>query len=142
MKTLTITVMIAATTIFSCKSPSEAVETKKTEPIKSELETSVTGEESDIIYDAIISFTSRGSGIDNDIKNKVDKILADFNANNDDKIKPEISPWGREGEVDYHFITKNLSTIQKQALSAQIKEVIGSSETVFIMLHKKAVHKR
>jgi hypothetical protein len=68
--------------------------------------------------------------------------LADFNAENDKKLEPEIVPWGREGEVDYHFITKNLSTTQKKNLSTKIKEAIGSSDTVFIMFNKKAVHKR
>ena len=99
-------------------------------------------ETQETVYDVIISFTSRASGIDRDIKDKVDKILSNFNAENENKIKPEIAPWGREGEVDYHFITKNLSTNQKKALTTKIKEAIGSSDTVFILFNKKAVHKR
>jgi hypothetical protein len=139
MKTLTIPFILALVTLFSCNSTSQAV---KSDAIETTSETSVNTEKPEIIYDAIISFTSRASGIDNDIKNKIDKILADFNAENDKKLEPEIVPWGREGEVDYHFITKNLSTAQKKNIAAQIKEAIGSSETVFIMYNKKSVHKR
>ncbi len=139
MKTLAIPLIIVLATFFSCNSSSQAV---KSNTIETRSETSAKTEQPEIIYDAIISFTSRASGIDNDIKNKIDKILADFNAENDNKLIPEIVPWGREGEVDYHFITKNLSTSQKKAISTQIKEAIGASETVFIMNNKKAVHKR
>ena len=139
MKTLTITIMIASATLYSCKSTSQAVEANKTE---TKSDTSAKTETQETVYDVIISFTSRASGIDRDIKDKVDKLLSNFNAENENKIKPEIAPWGREGEVDYHFITKNLSTNQKKALTTKIKEAIGSSDTVFILFNKKAVHKR
>ena len=73
---------------------------------------------------------------------KIDKIISDFNASNKTKLEPEITPWGREGEVDYHFITKNLSTKQKKELLGKFKAAIGSSDMAHIILDKKSVHKR
>ncbi len=136
MRILTLTALLFATTLFSCKCTSHATKTETAAVSNTE----TTDQEN--TYDVIISFTSKAAGIDNSIKNKVDAIIADFNAKNGNKIEPEIVPWGREGEIDYLFLTKNLSTTEKKSFIAQVKESLGSSDTVFISFDKKAVHKR
>jgi|TARA_B110000116_G_C16362910_1_gene370640 hypothetical protein len=138
MKTLFLTLIIASATLFSCKSPSKAINSEKTVSENSELPAST----KETVFDIIIVFISKASGIDSDLKAKIDSELASFNQKHKTNIKPEIASWGREGERDYLFQTKNLSTTQKKELIGKIKAAIGSSDMAHIMLNKKSVHKR
>jgi hypothetical protein len=138
MKTLTLTVIVASMTLLSCKTPSKALTSEATAVTKSTTE--VTTKET--IYGIIISFISKASGIDAVIKTKIDADLSAFNKKHKTNIQPEIAPWGREGEKDYLFITKNLSTKQKKELIATFKAAIGSSDMAHLFLDKKSVHKR
>jgi hypothetical protein len=138
MKTLTLTVIIATLTLFSCKAPSKATKTEVTEETNSETE--VTSKET--IYDIIVSFISKASGIDDALKTKIDTELSTFNKKHNTNIQPEIAPWGREGERDYLLITKNLSTKQQKELIATFKAAIGSSDMARLFLNEKSVHKR
>jgi hypothetical protein len=138
MKTLFLTLIIASATLFSCKSPSKAINSEKTVSENSELPAST----KETVFDIIIVFISKASGIDSDLKAKIDSELATFNEKHKTNIKPEIASWGREGERDYLFITKNLSTKQKKELIGKFKAAIGSSDMAHIILDKKSVHKR
>tara|TARA_B100000809_G_scaffold266912_1_gene332898 strand:+ start:11981 stop:12397 length:417 start_codon:yes stop_codon:yes gene_type:complete len=138
MKTLLVTIIIASATLFSCKSPSKTINSEKTVSENSELPAST----KETVFDIIIVFISKASGIDSELKAKIDSELASFNQKHKTNIKPEIVSWGREGERDYLFQTKNLSTKQKKELIGKIKAAIGSSDMAHIMLNKKSVHKR
>ncbi len=138
MKTLTLTVLIATATLFSCKSPSKAMGSDQIEPSNSK--TQATTKET--VYDIIISFISKASGIDSDLRAKIDAELSAFNKKHNTNIQPEIAAWGREGEKDYLLLTKNLSTKQKKELISKFKSAIGSSDMAHIILDKKSVHKR
>jgi len=138
MKTLTLIVLIASASLFSCKSTPQAMGTDKITPTNARNETA----QKETIYDIIIMFISKASGIDSDLKAKIDTELATFNKEHNTDLKPEIVGWGREGERDYLFRTKNLSTKQKKQLIAQFKSAVGSSDMARIILNKKSVHKR
>ena len=133
MKILKLTVFILITSLIACKAPTETMEstTSKTETTNKET-----------VYDIIISFISKASGIDDALKTKIDTALSEFNTKHNTKIQPEIAPWGREGEKDYLFLTKNLSTKQKKEIIAKFKTAIDSSDMALIFLNKKSVHKR
>jgi len=135
MKTITTTAIIFALTLsaFSCKSTSKA-ESKNTSTAQTDLK--------DMIYDVIISFISKASGIDQALKGKVDAALATFNKSNKAEIKPEITHWGREGETDYNFSLKNLSTKQKKAFITSMEEIVGDTDMAHITFNQKSVHKR
>ena len=96
----------------------------------------------DNMYDIIISFASRASGINHEAREKMEKVITDFNHDNKVTVFMEKQHWGREGEVDYLFLTKNLSTKQKKDLKAKINDAIGTADLVFISYDAKAVHKR
>ena len=96
----------------------------------------------DDTYDMIVSFISKGAGIDRDARKRVDKAIADYNSKNKTEVTPEMIGWGREGEVDYNFHFKNLSTSQKKDFVSKIKAAIGASEDVYVSFNKKSVHKR
>jgi hypothetical protein len=96
----------------------------------------------DNMYDIIVSFASRASGINHEARESLEKTITDFNQENKVTVFMEKQHWGREGEVDYLFLTKNLSTKQKKELKAKIKVAVGSADLVFISYDAKAVHKR
>ena len=135
MRTLTTIILIAISSLFSCKNSSQAMGADKIEPSNS-------GNAQETTYDMIISFISKGAGIDRDMRDKVDAALQSFNEKHKIDLNPEILGWGREGEVDYNFVAKNLSTSQKKELASKIKEVVGSSDMVHVVFNKKSVHKR
>ena len=138
MKTLTLILLIASTSLFSCKSIPQDIGTDKITPTNTINKTA----QEETIYDIIIMFISKASGIDSNLKAKIDGELTSFNKEHNTDLKPEIVGWGREGERDYLFITKNLSTKQKKQLIAQFKSAVGSSDMARIILNKKSVHKR
>jgi hypothetical protein len=144
MKTLTTTIIILALSFgaFSCKSTSQAKSTTETIPNGDKKNPSEKTDQKDMTYDMIISFISKASGIDSKVKTSVDTALETFNKTNKTDIKPEIVHWGREGELDYNFVLKNLSTKQKKAFIGSMKEVVGSSDMAQFTFDQKSVHKR
>lgn len=141
MRTLSLIISISIATLVSCKTSSApAMGSDHIEPAKTGKST-----QSDDVYKMIISFISKGEGIDLDAKKRVDNVIEEFNKTNNTNYQPEKAYWGKEGEVDYMFKdngAKNLSTEQKKAYLAKIKAAIGSSDIVHISFNKKAVHKR
>ncbi len=138
MRTFAFIILIATSSLFACKNSSEAMGSDRIEPAnagKNKVEYAVT-------YDMIISFISKGEGTDRELRDKIDGVLKSFNEKNKTDLKPEILGWGREGEVDYNFIAKNLSTKQKKAFASQVKEAIGSSDMAQVVFNQKSVHKR
>ena len=134
MKNIIPIIVITLTSLYSCSNTTQAVEAKKNTPTQPKVVSPT--------YDVLISFISKGEGINDELKNKIDLIIITFNEKNKTTVAPEIISWGREGELDYGFLTKNLSTNQKRTLTSQIKEAIGSSDLVRISFNQKSVHKR
>jgi hypothetical protein len=146
MKTFPLSVIVASITLLSCKTPSEAlkseqaVTTKSATAVTTKSATAVTSKET--VYDIIVSFISKASGIDDVLKTKVDTALSMFNKKYDTNIQPEIVHWGREGEKDYLFITKKLSVKQKKELITRFKTAIGSSDMAHLFLSQKSARKK
>jgi len=142
MRAIVFIILISTLVLFSCKNSSQAMGADRIEPANSGKNLPKDKVQDEVVYDMIISFISKGEGIDHNLKSKIDEKLKSFNQKNDVKLKPEIVGWGREGEVDYNFIGKNLSTKQKKELATQVKAAIGSSDMVHVVFMKKSVHKR
>ena len=87
-------------------------------------------------YDMVISFISKGEGIDHKLKDKVDSYILSFNKENKIDISPIKKGWGREGEVDYNFTLKNLSTSQKKKFISSIKGIIGNTDMAHLTFNK------
>jgi hypothetical protein len=75
---------------------------------------------------AIVSFFSKGSGIDLSAKEKTDVFLANFNKTNKTNLAAVERRWGREGEVDYcinySILGKELSQKFRSELSALLSK--------------------
>ena len=142
MKTITTLILILSVGIFSCKNSSQAMSSNETIPNPDKKDNTKKPENQEITYDMIISFISKGEGIDRKLKEAVDKSIATFNTEQKVKIKPELQMWGREGETDYNFILKNLSTKQKKDFISSMEETVGSTDMAHITFNQKSVHKR
>lgn len=137
MRILVLTIISASIFLISCKPQSQAMGASNIES------TSTTkADKNPDQYDIVISFASKGEGIDREIRQKLDETVSKFEKENNTVIKLEKYGWGREGEVDYLFKLENLSTKQKKDLKAKVKAVIGNSDLVFISFDAKSVHKR
>lgn len=139
MKTLAFIILIGTSSLFSCKNSSQAMGSDKIEPTNSGKH-EITN--NDVTYDMIISFISKASGIDRELKPKIDEAIASFNTKHNLEIKKNAIGWGREGETDYNLILKNLSTSQKKEFISSIEEIVASSDMVHITFNQKSVHKR
>jgi len=73
----------------------------------------------------MVAFISKGMGIDNDQKAKLDSWLAKQN------VKYSISPWGREGEMNYCFPLKNTSASDQQKFISDLKSQITKRDLVY-----------
>ena len=141
MRTITLILLIAITSLSSCKNSSQAMGGDKIEPTKTKK--SKKGKHLKIVtFDVIISFISKGEGIDNDLKTKIDEGISAFNTKHKLKVNPTSLSWGREGETDYNFLLKNLSTSQKKEFISSMEEIVGSSDMAHITFNQKSVHKR
>ena len=139
MRTFTFIILIATSCLFACKNSSKAMGGDTIEPSNSnKTETP----QKDPTYDMIISFISKGEGIDRKLKTKIDEAILAFNTKHQLKIELNGLSWGREGETDYNLILKNLSTSQKKEFISSIEEIVGTSDMAPITFNQKSVHKR
>lgn len=124
MKNLFPIFIIALMSFVSCKNSSQAMSTDKIEPSKSK-----PAKQTNTMK---ITFISKGAGIDNDLRDAIEKNITDFNTQNNLNLSYDKKGWGREGEVDYFISVENLSTQQKKSFTSLIKETIGSSDMAFL----------
>ena len=135
MKNLLFILLIATTGIFACKKSEQAMGADKILPSNSGSET-INSNAEILGYDMVISFISKGAGIDNQLKEKVDNFIITFNKENNTNIAPIKKGWGREGEIDYNFTLKNLSTSQKKKFISSIEELSSGSDMVHLTFNK------
>jgi hypothetical protein len=104
MQNLTIIILIAIVNIFfSCnRKEAKAVNLKV-------VNESI--EKSD--YDLVVSFISKGSGVDKNAINKLKTFLDDYNSNSKKPVTYLVKSWGREGEKDYCINESNKEFIDK-----------------------------
>ncbi len=125
MKNILPILLITFISFSACKNSSQAMSTDKIEPSNSKAAKQSTNTMK-------ISFISKGEGVDNELKDKIEKSISDFKTENKLNFDYEMKGWGREGEVDYLINLENLSTSQKKSFTSLIKEAIGNSDMAFL----------
>lgn len=139
MKKLAFIILAVSISMVACKNSSKAMGSDKIEPSGSD---KISTPDKEPTYDMIISFISKGEGVDRKLKTKIDETIVAFNAKHKVRVKPNGLSWGREGETDYNLILKNLSTSQKKEFISSIEEIVGTSDMALITFNQKSVHKR
>lgn len=78
------------------------------------------------VYRLVVYFISKGSGVNSEVLQKIDAY-----AENHPK-KPAVDKirWGREGEVDYGFMLRELSTKEQDEFVSEVKKIIGRTDLV------------
>ena len=112
--------LVIAIPVFSCKTTAQA---------------KVSATEN---YRLVVSFISKGTGIDNKIHEQFEKFLQE----NSKKTVSESFRWGREGEIDYCFQLKELSKKEQTAFVDAIRKIVGTSDVVLITENAPCVHKK
>ncbi len=77
-----------------------------------------------------VSFISIGAGTDVNAKIQFEQYFADYEQKNKVKLGYEITPWGKEGEVDYCFQLSALNKKKQDQFIAKTKELLIKSTLV------------
>lgn len=80
-------------------------------------------------YELVISFFSRGQGIDYKNRVKLDSLLEKEYPN---KIEIEKISWGREGEVDYCLKLNQLLIAEQEKFIINVKTLLKESPLILI----------
>jgi len=83
----------------------------------------------------VVSFFSRGSGIDSKIFNNFKVFVETFNQKNNTTIKYKLQPWGKEGEKDFCFEPD--SNPNFDLFITEAKEFLSESKLVRVKEHSE-----
>lgn len=119
--------------VLSCKSNNSTKASDKTN--QSTVNQNTIQEEK---YPLVLSFYSIGSGVDGNHLRKFSEFLESYQP----KLTPIVTPWGREGEVDFCFTLSELSTKQRSQFVKQVREQLKDCKLVHINENAPCVHKR
>jgi hypothetical protein len=89
-------------------------------------------------YRVVISFASRGSGIDYTTQASFLKWVGEFTPH----VNYEETHWGREGEVDYCLKLSELSTTDQERFVKEARTQLGNKDLIFIKENTPCSHKR
>ncbi len=113
---------------------------RKVTAVKAGVPLQTTGEGmvvSEVTYRLIVSFISKGAGIDQTAKDKV-KAHAESHPK---KPAFEVQSWGREGETDFLFSLKELTADEQALFVNEVKGLVSRTDMVFIKENSTAVKK-
>jgi hypothetical protein len=83
-------------------------------------------------YRIIVSFISTGQGLDIKAKGEFKNYISNFEQSQNVKISYEEIHWGREGEVDYCMMLKELNSVQQNSFVDGLKTMFISNKLIFI----------
>lgn len=127
--------ILIATLIFtgvSCKSKKET----STKTVENKTEQNIN--EQKVVYKLIVSFISKGAGTDNTKRT----ALIEYVNSHPKKPKFETINWGREGETDYCFNLKELTTKKEMVeFIEKVKSISGGSDMMQLIEDSESTHK-
>lgn len=86
--------------------------------------------DADTNFQFIVSFISTGSGIDKTAKKQFEQLMTEFENTNKLKLNVVIKKWGREGEVKYCFVLKDLERELQEVFISKTKNTLKQSNLV------------
>ena len=116
-------VLIIGLSVQSCKS-------NKSKIVDSN-QTTTEQQQTKEVANLVVSFYSKGSGIDYELASQFDDMLN--KKMNQDQISFSKKGWGREGETDFCInFSSSLSKKEKAELIAEIKQYVSKSTLVHL----------
>jgi maltose-binding protein MalE len=86
--------------------------------------------DADTNFQFIVSFISTGSGIDKTAKKQFEQFITEFENTNKLKLNVVITKWGREGEVNYCFVLKELNRDLQNIFITNTKSTLSQSNLI------------
>lgn len=93
-------------------------------------------------YRFIVSFISKGSGIDSKTNEKFTKFVAEFEQKKGLVLSKDIINWGKEGESDYCFKLSELNANEQITFINESKSLLEESDLVITEENKISKHKK
>lgn len=112
--------LILPLTLFACSTNKQT----------SNAATPATATSNDSTCRFVVSFISIGAGIDNKAREEFDKFILEYSAKNKVHIVYVPERWGREGEIDYCFKLKELSSSKQEEFIREAKGLFKESSLV------------
>lgn len=84
----------------------------------------------DSIYRFRVSFISIGSGTDKKAIQQFTQSIEQYNSKKNAHLLPEITHWGREGEIDYCLKLTELTKQEQDKFIAATKELLATSKLI------------
>lgn len=75
----------------------------------------------------VVSFFSKGAGIDLAAKEKTDAFIIKFNKDNQQNILAEQYRWGREGEIDYCINLLSLKVALRLQFKTELNDLLAKN---------------
>ena len=100
------------------------------------------GEKQANMYRFIVSFISIGEGTDRTGRETMDGVLASWEKKKGGSIAFEAVPWGREGEADFCFNLKELTSNEQEMFISDMKTAFKGRSLVQMSENQPCTHKR
>lgn len=96
----------------------------------------------DDTYRLIVSFTSKGAGVDAKTLAALESLVTTFSNKDGFLVKYDKITWGREGEFDYCFKMAGMKASKQDEFVKAVKNVTKDSPQVFITENAVCGHKK
>lgn len=83
-------------------------------------------------YRVVVSFTSKGAGIDTAARDQVVEVLNKWRIAKGYEVKTERRRWGKEGELDVCATLDELSDAERSKFVSEVRAVASKSDRVQI----------
>ena len=92
-------------------------------------------------YRLIVSFISKGQGVDKTTFNAFESLIVTFNEKNNVKLVYDKYTWGKEGEFDCCFKMNDVKKGKQEDFVTAVKNVTKNSTSVIIKENEVCSHK-
>ena len=128
-------ILVLIVLISSCNNAKEA-------SVQDDNRSNTNTKESLTTYRYIISFISKGSGVDQKAKENLNTYIKNYNSKNNTNVSYDAIKWGREGEVDYCFQLSELNKDQQSNFIFETKELLKISDLIRFSENEKCKNQR
>jgi hypothetical protein len=110
-------------------------------PAASAEATSASPSSSDL-YRLVVSFYSIGSGVNREAREKFTAWIGETEKKYGKPLDVEITPWGREGEVDYCIRMSDYAAADQKKIVDSVNELLKSMEYIHVNENAPCLRKR
>lgn len=118
------------------------IELESVKIIKEEPEVITREESKEELFSMVVSFFSRGSGIDFMVAREYESLVKKYETSHPEKFTAERFGWGREGEVDYCIEFGELNKNIARAFLEESREITDKTDRVHVKMDTECKRRR